>query len=86
MSEKLRLVGLTRAPGVEWARYSINVNILSPGYHETDIIKYQIAIGQLDLDAIVCRTPITRLGTIEDLPALPFSGPHTSPISCAGRP
>ena len=67
VASKTGLLGLTRALGVEWARYGINVNILSPGYFETDIIKHQIRIGQLDLQAIERRTPMGRIGKMEDI-------------------
>jgi NAD(P)-dependent dehydrogenase (short-subunit alcohol dehydrogenase family) len=67
IASKTGLVGLTRGLGVEWAQYGINVNILSPGYFETDIILHQIKIGQLDLGAIERRTPMARIGKMEDL-------------------
>jgi NAD(P)-dependent dehydrogenase (short-subunit alcohol dehydrogenase family) len=67
IASKTGLVGLTRGLGVEWAEYGINVNILSPGYFETDIILHQIQIGQLDLGAIKRRTPMRRIGKMEDL-------------------
>ncbi len=67
IASKTGLVGLTRGLGVEWAKYGINVNILSPGYFETDIILHQIKIGQLNLDAIKRRTPMERIGKMEDL-------------------
>jgi NAD(P)-dependent dehydrogenase (short-subunit alcohol dehydrogenase family) len=67
IASKTGLVGLTRGLGVEWARYGINVNILSPGYFETDIILHQIEIGQLDLEAIERRTPMGRIGKMKDL-------------------
>ncbi len=67
VASKTGLVGLTRALGVEWAQHGINVNILSPGYFETDVVKHQIAIGQLDLGAIERRTPMGRIGRMEDL-------------------
>jgi NAD(P)-dependent dehydrogenase (short-subunit alcohol dehydrogenase family) len=67
IASKTGLVGLTRGLGVEWAKYGINVNILSPGYFETDIILRQIKIGQLDLEAIQRRTPMARIGKMEDL-------------------
>ncbi|HAM43423.1 MAG TPA: hypothetical protein DCM67_00155, partial [Propionibacteriaceae bacterium] len=51
IASKTGLVGLTRALGVEWAKYGVNVNILSPGYFRTDIIEHQIKIGQLNLEA-----------------------------------
>ncbi len=64
---KTALVGLTRALGVEWASYGINVNILSPGYFRTKAIERQFAIGQLDKAAIERRTPAHRLGEMKDL-------------------
>ena len=66
-ASKTGLVGLTRALGVEWARHGINVNMLSPGYFQTDIILHQIKIGQLDLEAIKRRTPMGRMGKMRDL-------------------
>lgn len=72
IASKTGLLGLTRALGVEWARYGINVNMLSPGYFDTDIVRHQIAIGQLDLPAIERRTPMGRIGRMEDL-----TGPAT---------
>jgi len=67
IASKTGLLGLTRGLGVEWAKYGINVNMLSPGYFATDIILHQIQIGQLNLEAIEKRTPMGRLGRMEDL-------------------
>jgi len=83
ISSKTGLLGLTRGLGVEWARHGINVNMLSPGYFETDIIKHQIKIGQLNLEAIEKRTPMGRIGKMEDLtgPAV-FLASHESDFMC----
>jgi NAD(P)-dependent dehydrogenase (short-subunit alcohol dehydrogenase family) len=83
IASKTGLVGLTRGLGVEWAKYGINVNILSPGYFETDIILHQIEIGQLDLEAIKRRTPMERIGKMEDLtgPAI-FLASEESDFMC----
>jgi len=67
IASKTGLVGLTRALGIEWAKYGINVNILSPGYFRTEMIEYQIKIGQLNLKAIEQRTPAGRIGEMKDL-------------------
>lgn len=87
VASKTGLVGLARALGVEWARHGINVNILSPGYFETDIILHQIEIGQLDLEAIRRRTPMGRIGKMEDLtgPAV-FLASSESDFMCAQAP
>lgn len=67
IASKTGLVGLARGLGVEWAQHGINVNMLSPGYHATDVLLNQIKIGQLNLEAIEKRTPMARIGTMEDL-------------------
>ena len=67
IASKTGLIGLMRAMGVEWAKYGINVNILSPGYFRTAMIEHQIKIGQLNLKAIEQRTPAGRIGEMKDL-------------------
>jgi NAD(P)-dependent dehydrogenase (short-subunit alcohol dehydrogenase family) len=67
IASKSGLVGLTRAMGVEWAKYGLNVNILSPGYFRTKPVERQIAIGELNLEAIERRTPANRIGEMRDL-------------------
>jgi NAD(P)-dependent dehydrogenase (short-subunit alcohol dehydrogenase family) len=83
IASKTGLVGLTRGLGVEWAKHGINVNMLSPGYFETDIILHQIKIGQLNLEAIKRRTPMGRIGKMEDLtgPAI-FLASRESDFMC----
>lgn len=83
IASKTGLVGLARGLGVEWAKYGINVNVLSPGYFETDIILHQVKIGQLDLEAIKRRTPMERIGKMEDLigPAI-FLASEESDFMC----
>ncbi len=84
IASKTGLVGLARGLGVEWARYGINVNVLSPGYFATDVVLHQIEIGQLDLEAIRRRTPMGRIGKMEDLtgPAV-FLASGESDFMCA---
>jgi len=83
IASKTGLLGLARGLGVEWAKYGINVNVLSPGYFETDIILHQVKIGQLDLAAIERRTPMGRIGNMEDLtgPAI-FLASRESDFMC----
>lgn len=83
IASKTGLLGLTRGLGVEWAKYGINVNMLSPGYFATDIIMHQIQIGQLNREAIEKRTPMGRLGRMEDLtgPAI-FLASRESDFMC----
>jgi 2-dehydro-3-deoxy-D-gluconate 5-dehydrogenase len=77
VATKTGLVGLTRALGVEWAPFGINVNILSPGYIATDIVMHLVETGQLNLEAIQKRTPMGRIGELQDLigPAIFLASP-----------
>ncbi|HEX9114754.1 MAG TPA: SDR family NAD(P)-dependent oxidoreductase [Anaerolineae bacterium] len=67
IASKTGLVGLARGLGVEWAKHNINVNVLSPGYFATDAIRQLIEQGKLNLGAIERRTPMGRIGRMEDL-------------------
>lgn len=64
-ASKAGLIQLTRAMALEWARHSIRVNALCPGYVETDFNRdfFATEAGQ----ALVRRIPTRRLGTLDDL-------------------
>jgi NAD(P)-dependent dehydrogenase (short-subunit alcohol dehydrogenase family) len=61
---KAGLIQLTRVLALEWARHSIRVNALAPGYIETDLNRefFQSAGA-----AMLARIPQRRLGRLEDL-------------------
>ncbi|RLQ22380.1 SDR family oxidoreductase [Seongchinamella sediminis] len=62
---KAGLLHLNRAMALEWARYSIRVNAIAPGYYHTDI-----AGDYLDSDSgrqMLRRIPQRRLGSPEEL-------------------
>ncbi len=56
---------LTRALALEWARYGIRVNALSPGYIETELNSDFFATEQGQ--ALIRRIPQRRLGQPQDL-------------------
>lgn len=62
---KAGLVQMTKALALEWARYSIRVNALAPGYIETDLNRdfFESPAGE----ALVKRIPQRRLGQVGDL-------------------
>ena len=64
-ASKAGLLQLTRALALEWARYGIRVNALSPGYIETEMTRDAIAgpVGE----ALVKRIPQRRIGQPADL-------------------
>ena len=59
----------TRVLAVEWAARGVRVNCLVPGYIKTDIMDGLIAKGLLDPTSLIHRTPMQRLGEVEDLVA-----------------
>ena len=64
-ASKAGLIQLTKALALEWARFDIRVNVLCPGYIETDINRdfFATPAGQ----AMIKRIPQRRLGRPEDL-------------------
>ena len=69
-ASKAGLDGLTRALAREIGRRGITVNSLSPGYLETEMSSI---LGQRQRQQIINRTPLGRLGKVEDVvPVLRF--------------
>jgi NAD(P)-dependent dehydrogenase (short-subunit alcohol dehydrogenase family) len=64
-ASKAAVLQLTKALGLEWARYGIRVNALAPGYIETELNAdfFASEAGQ----AMIRRIPTRRLGKPEDL-------------------
>ncbi len=75
---KAGLIQMTRALALDWARYNIRVNALSPGYVETDINRDYLN-SEAAQDQIK-RIPTRRIGEADDL-----SGPLLLLASDAGR-
>ena len=64
---KAGCIMLTKALGIEWAKYKINVNALAPGWTRTDMVQRFIDRGIMDEAALQKRTPIGRIAEVEDL-------------------
>lgn len=64
-ASKAAVLQLTRALALEWARYGIRVNALSPGYIETELNRDFFASDQGQ--ALIRRVPQRRLGQPGDL-------------------
>jgi NAD(P)-dependent dehydrogenase (short-subunit alcohol dehydrogenase family) len=64
-ASKAALLQLTRSLALEWARYSIRVNAIAPGYIETDLNR-DFFSSEAGL-ALINRIPQRRLGRAEEL-------------------
>jgi 3-oxoacyl-[acyl-carrier protein] reductase len=58
---------LTKVLAVEWAKKNIRVNAIAPGYFRTELVQGVIDKGMLPLGAIEKRTPLGRIGEVQDL-------------------
>lgn len=65
-ASKSAVMGLTKALANEWAKYSINVNAIAPGYIQTDNTK-QIREDEKRNKEILSRIPAERWGKPEDI-------------------
>lgn len=62
---KAGVVQMTKSLALEWARYGIRVNVICPGYIETDLNRafFETDAGK----ALIKRVPQRRLGQMSDL-------------------
>lgn len=60
-------VMMTKTLAIEWASYGVRVNAVAPGYIKTALVEDLVANGAYDLDSIEQRTPMGRLGTVQEV-------------------
>jgi len=64
---KAAIAQLARTLTCEWATHNVRVNSLAPTYIATPMIDKLIADGKLDLDRLERRTPMGRIGSVQDV-------------------
>ncbi|MFD0693424.1 SDR family NAD(P)-dependent oxidoreductase [Paenibacillus sp. GCM10027628] len=74
---------LTQNLAVEWAKYNIQVNAISPGFIRTEIVKDLIGKGIHKPELMEVRIPAGRMGEVEDMvgPALFLSSSMSDYVS-----
>lgn len=63
---------MTRVLAIEWADQGIRVNAVAPGYIDTPFLQKLVRDERVDLARIRSRTPLSRLGTPEEIADLVF--------------
>ncbi|MCL6446151.1 MAG: glucose 1-dehydrogenase [Alicyclobacillus sp.] len=58
---------LTQNLAVEWAKYRIQVNAITPGFIMTEVVKDYIERGIHKSEQLVARIPAGRMGEVDDL-------------------
>ena len=58
---------MTKVMAIEWAERGVRVNAVAPGYVETDFTRGLSSRGLLDFGKLARRTPMRRLGAIEEV-------------------
>ncbi|GMA57259.1 NAD(P)-dependent dehydrogenase (short-subunit alcohol dehydrogenase family) [Alicyclobacillus sacchari] len=58
---------LTQNLALEWAKYNIQVNTISPGFIMTEIVRDYIARGVHKPEKMVARIPAGRMGEVDDI-------------------
>ena len=64
---KAGLVMLTQALGIEWARRGVRVVGIAPGVVMTDMVAAAVASGAASTEVYERRTPMRRLGEVEEI-------------------
>jgi NAD(P)-dependent dehydrogenase (short-subunit alcohol dehydrogenase family) len=65
-SSKAGLIHMTRILALEWAKYGVTVNAVGPWYFKTSLTEKLLNDEQYVAE-ILARTPIKRIGEVEDL-------------------
>lgn len=58
---------MTKELAIEWAAHGLRVNALAPGYVKTALVEQLVEAHRLDERALAARTPLGRLGTVDEI-------------------
>lgn len=64
---KAAIAQLVRTLTCEWAAHDVRVNAIAPNYVQTPMIDRLAREGKVDVDRLERRTPMGRIGTVDDV-------------------
>ena len=62
-----------------WAPYHTRVNVIAPGYIQTELMELAARSGHIDLPVITVETPAERLGDVAEIAELAGIRPRRTP-------
>jgi 2-hydroxycyclohexanecarboxyl-CoA dehydrogenase len=69
VASKGGVIAFTKALALDLASKGITVNTIPPGVIDTPMMRRPIDAGTMNVDAVIARAPLGRLGTPEDIAA-----------------
>jgi 3-oxoacyl-[acyl-carrier protein] reductase len=61
ISAKSALIGLTRSLAKQYGKNGIRANAISPGFHDTDMVRRSLEVASVDPDEFIKATPLGYL-------------------------
>ncbi|HLC60974.1 MAG TPA: SDR family oxidoreductase [Candidatus Nanoarchaeia archaeon] len=61
------VINLTRSLALEWAKYSINVNVVAPGFVNTSGLKYELVNDQKKFEKLKKEVPMGRFADVQEI-------------------
>ena len=69
VASKGGVIAFTKALALDLAPHRITVNTIPPGVIDTPMMRRPIEAGTMNVDAVIARAPLGRLGTPDDIAA-----------------
>ena len=69
VASKGGVIALTKALALDLAPNGITVNTIPPGVIDTPMMRRPIESGAMDIEQVLARAPLGRLGTPDDIAA-----------------
>jgi NAD(P)-dependent dehydrogenase (short-subunit alcohol dehydrogenase family) len=69
-TSKAAVAMMTKVMAIEWGSRGVRVNAIAPGYVKTALVDELVEAGRMDVQRLIARTPMGRLGEPHEIAAL----------------